>query len=415
MSGPKTTEYYVSENELRCRQAVQDALQQTEALEKRYSDIKVKIITFDQNPLVRASKIDTSLSLSLTNRDDLTLIENYNSRLRDICVHLEEALTQQVAQQTFEANLQSELLEKASKKINSLLFTNHKNEETSKEIFERQRDQLRKSHSKQIFQKLQETVLRILARTPGDISLNERQKLESLASSILESKNSSEQDAYETELRYKVQLAIERSKKLNEDASIAAELLTQLRGYNSTEIQALIEELQRVERKEQPLSSTIKERVSAAHRRTKAESDRLYVENSISETLKELGYEVEEEFSTLFMSGSTVRLQKPDWDEYFVQFIFSQEENQINYNVVRLDDSNPSTENRQIRDSEMESLWCSDFKELNHILENRGIENRLIRQENIGSIPVAVIREAGALKSRSRSSKSSNKKNKSIG
>jgi hypothetical protein len=412
MSGPKSSEYYVSENELRRRQAVQDALQQMDLLEARYNLIKEKITDFDQKPPIRTSNINTNLSFTLTNQNDLTTIEQYNFRLRETCIQLEEELVTQVAKQVFEANLQSSLLEQASQRA-SRIKTANQEIEASKDIFERQKKDLKNHHINNI-QKQQETILRILGRVPGDISPEERQRFENIASSILLSNSSLEMDAYENDLRYKVQLAIEKSKRLANDARKASELLAQLRGYNSTEILDLIEELKCVECKEYALSNSLEERVNAAYIRAKNESDRSYVENSISSTLKEFGYEVEAEFSTMFVSGGAVRIQKPDWGEYFVQFMFSQDKIQINYNVVRLSDNSPVTQNRQIRDLEVENLWCSDFSELNHILEKKGIQNCLIRQEKVGSVPVAVIRDAGTLKSQSQVSKANHKMKKSI-
>jgi hypothetical protein len=173
-----------------------------------------------------------------------------------------------------------------------------------------------------------------------------------------------------------------------------------LRGYRSAEIQTLVTELERVELKECPLSSSIPERVEAAYKRAKAESDRIYVESTIASTLEELGYGVEEDFSTLFISGGQIRLQKPAWGEYFVQLLVKPGENQINYNVVRLDDNSPATQNRQIRDQDT--------------LEAKGIKHRLIRHVKAGELPVAVVRDTKTQKSQIQVSKANNKMKKTM-
>jgi hypothetical protein len=413
MSGPKASDYYVSEDERRRRQAIQDALQLAAALEARYTLIKDKILEFDKHPPLRASQINTSISFTLTNRNDLTLIESYNAKLRETCFRLEENFATEAAQQAFENNLQQEMIQQSAEKFRNLLVVNQEIE-TAQDVLERHKKVLENTRLDNIRQKLQETVLRILSRLPGDISPEERKKIETVASLTLQSKNPSEMDAYESELRYKVQLAIEKSNKLSADAMKASELLAQLRGYRSAEIQTLVTELERVELKECPLSSSIPERVEAAYKRAKAESDRIYVESTIASTLEELGYGVEEDFSTLFISGGQIRLQKPAWGEYFVQLLVKPGENQINYNVVRLDDNSPATQNRQIRDQEMQAHWCSDFSKLNDTLEAKGIKHRLIRHVKAGELPVAVVRDTKTQKSQIQVSKANNKMKKTM-
>ncbi len=55
----------------------------------------------------------------------------------------------------------------------------------------------------------------------------------------------------------------------------------------------------------------------------------------LQESLRDLGYEVEDIEATLFVDGGTVHFRRAGWDNYFVRLRLSPRERSVNFNVVR--------------------------------------------------------------------------------
>jgi hypothetical protein len=73
------------------------------------------------------------------------------------------------------------------------------------------------------------------------------------------------------------------------------------------------------------------EEVNAAQKREEQEAIAIVLEQS----LRDLGYEVEDISHTLFVSGGMVHFQKSSWQNYYVRLRVSAKEKTINFNVVR--------------------------------------------------------------------------------
>ena len=152
--------------------------------------------------------------------------------------------------------------------------------------------------------------------------------------------------------------------------ALAAELRQQIQRLNQTHRAALQQQLEQ------------EQQVAARH----------YTQQVMSETLAELGYEVETGFSTLFVEGGVAHIQQPDWGDYYVRLRVKPDAGDLNLNVVRVsaDRTTPSNEQAR-RDREMEEHWCAAHRELLHQLGQRGIASQPLRAHAPGELPVQCV------------------------
>ena len=130
------------------------------------------------------------------------------------------------------------------------------------------------------------------------------------------------------------------------------------------------------------------------HRQREEQSAaRRYAQQVIGETLAELGYEVEPDFSTLFVEGGVAHIQKPEWGDYYVRLRVKPDVSDLNLNVVRVagDDCAAVSNEQARRDREMEEQWCAAHRTLLERLEVRGIASRQTRALAPGALPVQTV------------------------
>jgi hypothetical protein len=116
----------------------------------------------------------------------------------------------------------------------------------------------------------------------------------------------------------------------------------------------------------------------------------------LEQSLKDLGYAVEEIEETLFVEGGIAHFQKPGWDDYFIRLRIDPKRNAMNFNVVR---AGTTGEDRKVEDMLAEERWCSEFPKLFDTLKARGIPITVTRLLQAGEAPVQVV-DAASLPSR---------------
>jgi hypothetical protein len=133
-------------------------------------------------------------------------------------------------------------------------------------------------------------------------------------------------------------------------------------------------------------------RAAAAEQRQRQEAAALLLEQS----LKDLGYAVEEIEETLFIEGGVAHFQKPGWGDYFIRLRIDPKRKAMNFNVVR---ASTVGEDRKVEDMLAEERWCSAFPKLFDTLKARGIPITVTRLLQAGEAPVQVV-DAASLPAR---------------
>lgn len=124
--------------------------------------------------------------------------------------------------------------------------------------------------------------------------------------------------------------------------------------------------------------------VEAAKQKRRQDAAALVLEQS----LKDLGYAVEEIEETLFVEGGVAHFQRPEWGDYFVRLRIDPKRSSMNFNVVR---AGTSGEDRKHEDMLAEERWCSAFPKLFETLKARGIPINVTRLLQAGEAPVQVV------------------------
>lgn len=123
---------------------------------------------------------------------------------------------------------------------------------------------------------------------------------------------------------------------------------------------------------------------SAAEQKKLQEAAAIVLEQS----LKDLGYAVEDIEATLFVEGGIAHFQKAEWGDYFIRLRIDPKRGAMNFNVVR---AGTAGEDRQREDMLAEERWCSEFPKLFETLKARGIPITVTRLLQAGEAPVQVV------------------------
>jgi hypothetical protein len=110
----------------------------------------------------------------------------------------------------------------------------------------------------------------------------------------------------------------------------------------------------------------------------------------LAQSLRDLGYEVEDIESTLFVDGGTAHFRRAGWENYFVRLRVDPASRSINFNVVRASGDADSAERRR-QDVLAEDRWCAEFPKLMQTLEARGLKLEVTRRLDAGAVPVQVV------------------------
>jgi hypothetical protein len=129
-----------------------------------------------------------------------------------------------------------------------------------------------------------------------------------------------------------------------------------------------------------------RESVAAAQARDDQEAAALVLEQS----LRDLGYEVEDIEATLFADGGTVHFRRAGWESYFVRLRVDAREATVNFNVIRARGDEESSERRR-QDALAEDRWCAEFPRLLQTLAARGLRLDVTRRLEAGELPVQVV------------------------
>lgn len=131
----------------------------------------------------------------------------------------------------------------------------------------------------------------------------------------------------------------------------------------------------------------IQKRVEAVQAQAVQEASALVLQQS----LKDLGYQVEEVSSTLFVEGGVVHFRRQGWDNHMVRMRVDAKTGTTNFNVVRAVEADNNE--RSVLDHLAEDRWCAEFPALLQALDARGLHLNVTRRLEAGELPVQLVQK----------------------
>ncbi len=179
----------------------------------------------------------------------------------------------------------------------------------------------------------------------------------------------------------------------NVSSTVAQRLLARIAhmGQLPQQLTALAKELdatlpgERAELLASELRRQIQIHIEAVQKRMVQEATATVVEQS----LKDLGYQVEEIADTLFVEGGVVHFRRQGWGDYMVRMRVNAKSDEANFNVIRAVEA--GNNERSVQDHIAEDRWCTEFPALLKSLEIRGVKMHVTRRLEAGELPVQLV------------------------
>ncbi|MET3120723.1 hypothetical protein AAKU67_000301 [Oxalobacteraceae bacterium GrIS 2.11] len=109
----------------------------------------------------------------------------------------------------------------------------------------------------------------------------------------------------------------------------------------------------------------------------------------LRQSLKDLGYQVQEFSDTLFVEGGIVHFRRHEWGDYMVRLRINEQTHTANFNVIRAVRNNSNE--RSVLDHLAEDRWCAEFPALLKAMEARGLGLNVTRRLEAGEVPVQLV------------------------
>lgn len=111
----------------------------------------------------------------------------------------------------------------------------------------------------------------------------------------------------------------------------------------------------------------------------------------LQQSLKDLGYQVEEVSSTLFVEGGVVHFRRRGWGKHMVRMRIDSKTGTANFNVIRAVEQ--ADNERSVLDHLAEDRWCAEFPALLQALDVRGLHLNVTRRLEAGELPVQLVQK----------------------
>lgn len=239
-------------------------------------------------------------------------------------------------------------------------------------------------------------VARVAGRLPADTAPPTVADADRAAHRALIATSPAEYDAAIMDLRATVQVAHQAHERRRQARQAWERLRAELDGLDpqatpaSDETAALLAELARQEaaNPESPPPPHLASRVRAAVAATRAESDRTFALDAVVGALADLGYQVDDGFSTSVASGGGI-VPLPWSGDYGVQV--RERGGHLLFNVIRYQ-GDPDAVADVVADERAEQRFCDDYGDLVEAAGRRGVELYLARSDPAGLQPLQQIR-----------------------
>ncbi|MEO8441990.1 MAG: hypothetical protein ABI547_05845 [Betaproteobacteria bacterium] len=237
------------------------------------------------------------------------------------------------------------------------------------------------------FRQTASRVLNRLELAPGDAM---SAALEALARSIVLAPSLQRAEALASELRLAVQREGDARAAQQREMEEARGILEQLAEDAPVPLLRALEQVAAgAEHMDEALRRSAQQVLdtAAADRAEREQQAAAYV---LEQSLRDLGYEVEDIEATLFADGGTVHFRRPGWENYFVRMRVNPREHTANFNVVRASGDEQTAERARL-DALAEDRWCAEFPRLMQTLAARGLTLDVTRRLEAGAVPVQIV------------------------
>lgn len=174
--------------------------------------------------------------------------------------------------------------------------------------------------------------------------------------------------------------------------------------FSSMAVKQVVDRLQQVrESPEIQDISALKQELDGAIRSEQAREEREDKRRAVLESLRELGYETNENLQTALVQGGRLVFQSPHSEDYGLEIVADQALGNVQTALVRFSGDSALSEEDRRRDIEHEEQWCQDHARLRQKIGEHGFEVNLKAQKKPGEHPVKIVVDA----QRRRTSKTS--------
>ncbi|MFO1315509.1 MAG: hypothetical protein U1F58_07875 [Burkholderiales bacterium] len=239
-------------------------------------------------------------------------------------------------------------------------------------------------------ERFRQTAARVLARLELPAGAALPAELEALAKAIVLAPSLDRAEALATQLRLAVHRQRDARDAHRREIAAADRLLDELpEDAPATLVRALELVAAGVTRMDAPLAAAAEAALAtAAADRGRQEQEAAAL--VLQESLRDLGYDVDDIEATLFADGGTVHFRRSGWEHYFVRLRVDARERTANFNVVRARGDEETAERRRL-DALAEDRWCAEFPRLMATLAARGLQLDVTRRLEAGEVPVQVV------------------------
>jgi hypothetical protein len=244
-------------------------------------------------------------------------------------------------------------------------------------------------------ERFRDTAQRVLARLESPPGAPLPQALEDLARAIVLAPSVERAEALASELRLAVQRERTDQAARHTEAGQARSLLEALADDAPPPLQRALERVLAGSERLDPALRESAEQVLAEMTEARQRREEQAAAQVLQQSLRDLGYEVDDIETTLFVDGGAVHFQRQGWEGYFVRMRVDPSERAVNFNIVRAGGDDETAERRRL-DTLAEDRWCAEFPRLLDTLAARGLQLDVTRRLGAGEIPVQVV-DAAAL------------------
>lgn len=231
-------------------------------------------------------------------------------------------------------------------------------------------------------------ITRVAARLSADATAGERETVARAAERVLTARSQIEARNRLADMRERVDQANGKAAGRLAQATEAAQLLQPL-AHAGMSAQPLRAELLNVVAGDIPLTSELRERARRAAADLQQAADLRYVRNSVTESLAELGYVIDEGFQTAVVKDGVLQVTRHEWQAHGVRMFLDEQKQELRALVVRTG-ADAGWDAVRV-DTERESQWCGVQEKLKAKLAAKHISYEVRSVTEPGTRPVPFV------------------------
>lgn len=231
----------------------------------------------------------------------------------------------------------------------------------------------------------------LVARLPTVLADDARTALLTQARDVLSARGTGRAELLLRSFRQAIRRARRDAESAKRDMATAEDLLARSRGLEGSQLRATRLRLESVLNQGAPITREELSEAQEVIERARTEADRSHAARLVVQALGQLGYSVDESFSTLNVEDGVAYFSSPASRDHRVRLVVH-DAKALNLNVVRVGDSaTPLTPDQRRTDKFVEEAWCESAEALPAILVQSGLETEIVRRRAAGELPIQVI------------------------